>query len=258
MVDGVMKRDPIEERIHALIESDLEKVADLQTRGILYRDRADGRYWEMTLPHSEMHGGGPARLAVISQADAEREYSPARLAAADVRPAPDYTLRFEITPDAILDLLRLRLSPIYPLINLAVGMMLVAALSMVGIGVAIESVRGIWVLAILIALMAGLLLAMQRNRSLLRWQVGRSRQGVFGAAELTSTADGLRMTTPAAVVGVSWSQLTGVRADGRTVAFERQRRLSAWVPYAAFASKEERDDFIQYARDEIASASSVR
>ena len=32
----------------------------------LLRDPADGRYWELAYPHSQMHGGGPARLTAIS------------------------------------------------------------------------------------------------------------------------------------------------------------------------------------------------
>ena len=32
----------------------------------LYRDPADGRYWEHTYPQSELHGGGPPRLACVA------------------------------------------------------------------------------------------------------------------------------------------------------------------------------------------------
>jgi hypothetical protein len=57
--------DPVELRINQLIAHRLEKLAVSSESGgweILYRDPDDGRYWELTYPHSEMHGGGPKRL----------------------------------------------------------------------------------------------------------------------------------------------------------------------------------------------------
>jgi len=42
----------------------------------LYRDRADGRLWERTYPQSELQGGGPPRLSVISKDEAVRKYGP--------------------------------------------------------------------------------------------------------------------------------------------------------------------------------------
>ena len=32
----------------------------------LYRHRTTGRLWELSYPHSEMHGGGPRRLRELS------------------------------------------------------------------------------------------------------------------------------------------------------------------------------------------------
>jgi hypothetical protein len=40
----------------------------------LYRDPADGRYWEHTYPQSELHGGGPPRLAAVSIEYATSKY----------------------------------------------------------------------------------------------------------------------------------------------------------------------------------------
>jgi hypothetical protein len=40
----------------------------------LYRDPATGDLWEVTYPHSEMHGGGLRRLQAISLADARAKY----------------------------------------------------------------------------------------------------------------------------------------------------------------------------------------
>ena len=62
-------------RIHWLVEHVLERIAVLHDDWlVLYRDAADGWYWELSYPHSEEHGGGVPRLCVISQEDARRKY----------------------------------------------------------------------------------------------------------------------------------------------------------------------------------------
>jgi hypothetical protein len=73
--DGITKRDAVETRIYALVEQYLEHVADSSNGwGSLYRDPLDGRLWELSYPHSEMHGGGPARLTVIDAGQAKQRY----------------------------------------------------------------------------------------------------------------------------------------------------------------------------------------
>lgn len=42
---------------------------------ILYQDPADQRYWELTKPKGEYHGGGPSRLSYISDQDAILKYN---------------------------------------------------------------------------------------------------------------------------------------------------------------------------------------
>lgn len=42
---------------------------------ILYLDPLDSRYWELSYPHSERHGGGPPLLKCLSSADARKLYS---------------------------------------------------------------------------------------------------------------------------------------------------------------------------------------
>lgn len=62
-------------RIQQLVSHRLERIG--ATDGgwsVLYRDPADGRYWELTYPQSEMHGGGPARLTELSQQEAQQRY----------------------------------------------------------------------------------------------------------------------------------------------------------------------------------------
>jgi hypothetical protein len=69
--------DPVESRIKDLIQHSFEKVAVSPDSGgweTLYRDPSDGRFWELTYPQSEMHGGGPMRLTNISVADAVSKY----------------------------------------------------------------------------------------------------------------------------------------------------------------------------------------
>jgi hypothetical protein len=61
--------DSVEARINLLIGNDLKKIAVNPESGgweILYRDLHDGRYWELTYQHSEMHGGGPKRLTNLA------------------------------------------------------------------------------------------------------------------------------------------------------------------------------------------------
>jgi len=70
-------------KIMYLVKNVLRKVAESPRSGsweVLYQDPTDGRYWELTYPHGDAHGGGPPRLAVISPTDARKKYmlSPAK------------------------------------------------------------------------------------------------------------------------------------------------------------------------------------
>ena len=62
-------------RIHYVIKNVLEPVG-VSPNGweALFRDPRDGRLWERTYPQSEMHGGGPPRLIVVSAETAEAKY----------------------------------------------------------------------------------------------------------------------------------------------------------------------------------------
>lgn len=73
VIDGKVTGNDICDRIDFLISRFLKQVtrAGWET---LYRDPTDGRYWELTYPEGEMHGGGPARLSWISEEDAEAKY----------------------------------------------------------------------------------------------------------------------------------------------------------------------------------------
>ena len=52
----------------------IEITTDTSGWDVLYRDPADGRYWELTYPQSHMHGGGPPRLTHLSFEQAKTKY----------------------------------------------------------------------------------------------------------------------------------------------------------------------------------------
>ena len=71
--------DTTEQRIEWLTQK-LERIAsDSSGWETLYRDPRDGRLWELTYPQSEMHGGGPRRLHVVSRDEAAGKYSHAAI-----------------------------------------------------------------------------------------------------------------------------------------------------------------------------------
>ena len=73
--DGKGVSDVACERIETLVKSELTLVAkDKGGWETLFVDTNDGRYWERTFPHSEMHGGGPPLLRVIDFKDAALKY----------------------------------------------------------------------------------------------------------------------------------------------------------------------------------------
>lgn len=73
--NGRMVADAVCSRIDELIATHLEEVAtDASGWEKLYRDPDDGRYWERTYPHGEMHGGGPPALVLLSIDEAIAKY----------------------------------------------------------------------------------------------------------------------------------------------------------------------------------------
>ena len=62
-IDGKAEADSIANRIEYLIKNVLVKVSSTDDGWtILYQDHKDGRYWELTYPNSDWHGGGPPML----------------------------------------------------------------------------------------------------------------------------------------------------------------------------------------------------
>ena len=73
--DGNVNPDTVCKRIETLIENNLVKIgADKTGWDHLYRDPEDNRLWELTYPQSDLHGGGPPSLSVISASEAEAKY----------------------------------------------------------------------------------------------------------------------------------------------------------------------------------------
>ena len=79
-VGGAVQADEVALRIQRLLDNYLKFVASRDGGWTkLYRDPADGRYWELTYPMSEIHGGGPPRLESISSAVVRSKYGNAEV-----------------------------------------------------------------------------------------------------------------------------------------------------------------------------------
>jgi hypothetical protein len=75
MKDGRMVEDAACQRIRELVATELQQVAVSEDGWEkLYRDQRDGRLWEWFYPQSELHGGGPPALRVVSPETAEQKY----------------------------------------------------------------------------------------------------------------------------------------------------------------------------------------
>ena len=62
-------------RIEWLIKNHLKKISENKSGWeILYQDQNDKRYWVLTYPNSDWHGGGPSTLKTLSQADAQTKF----------------------------------------------------------------------------------------------------------------------------------------------------------------------------------------
>ncbi len=75
VVNGKVVGDETCERIEGLMAKYLKKVAvDKSGWETLYQDAQDRRYWELTYPQGEMHGGGPPRLTHLSHEQVREKY----------------------------------------------------------------------------------------------------------------------------------------------------------------------------------------
>lgn len=75
-VNGKIIEDDQCEKIKTLIKNYLIRLAnDYSGWDILYYDPFDKRLWELIYPHSELAGGGPPLLQVLSIEQARDKYS---------------------------------------------------------------------------------------------------------------------------------------------------------------------------------------
>jgi hypothetical protein len=72
---GTVTADDTCRRIELLTTIHLKNIKTDNTGwNTLYQDPKDGRYWELTYPQSEIHGGGPPRLRGLSKEEAKSRY----------------------------------------------------------------------------------------------------------------------------------------------------------------------------------------
>lgn len=72
---GEYVADAVCQRIGQLISSHLRRVcADPSGWHTLYQDPLDMRYWVLSYPQSEMHGGGPPALVTVSSDEAAKQF----------------------------------------------------------------------------------------------------------------------------------------------------------------------------------------
>lgn len=74
-IESSIKADDVSKRIEILISSYLiEMCTDESGWNKLYQDPDDKRFWELTYPDSEMHGGGAPLLKNLSMQEAKEKY----------------------------------------------------------------------------------------------------------------------------------------------------------------------------------------
>jgi len=73
--DSTPMGDEVCKRIEWLTKEYLVKIT-LHDSGwnLLFQDPNDKRYWELTYPQSELHGGGPPMLKVLSEDKVQQKY----------------------------------------------------------------------------------------------------------------------------------------------------------------------------------------
>jgi hypothetical protein len=75
--EGRVVADATCQRIQTLVERVLERLVDHpndQGWTTLFRDQRDGRFWELTYPESQLQGGGPPALHMLSPTEVESRY----------------------------------------------------------------------------------------------------------------------------------------------------------------------------------------
>lgn len=75
IVNGNVVSDEVCQRIENLIDNYLKKVSTEKTGWeILYQDKNDNRYWLLTFPKSDWHGGGPPTLKMLTEVEVSEKF----------------------------------------------------------------------------------------------------------------------------------------------------------------------------------------
>jgi immunity protein 27 of polymorphic toxin system len=75
LAQGKLEADESCHRIIKLIREHLQEIgSDASGWERLYRDPDDGRFWELTYPEGELHGGGPPLLLYLTEEEAKIKY----------------------------------------------------------------------------------------------------------------------------------------------------------------------------------------
>jgi hypothetical protein len=74
-LQGKIVGDEASQRIYDLVNTHLIKLGHDQSGwDTVYQDPTDGRFWELIYPDSELQGGGPPSLVLISRDAATLKY----------------------------------------------------------------------------------------------------------------------------------------------------------------------------------------
>lgn len=75
LIDGKMVPDEVCTRIEALTSEYLKKIGtDPSGWDMLYQDPWDKRFWELVYLESEIQGGGPPTLRIITNEEVRKKY----------------------------------------------------------------------------------------------------------------------------------------------------------------------------------------
>lgn len=160
-----------------------------------------------------------------------------------------YTVRYEITPAAMTEAVRLNQATF-----LARYRIVMVALAIAGVVIAftVNSPLGLT-----IAILGVLLLAMTWMGFLDRWLYGNRGEGVVGGTcEFLIDDRGIHYQNPVGSGTLAWSALSSVRANDKTVVFGRDRVMVAYMPTTAFTSSVERDAVLAFSRKSLSASTS--
>jgi hypothetical protein len=125
----------------------------------------------------------------------------------------------------------------------------VAAVLLVGLAGAAFVDPAAGVFAVVIGL---LFVVAEVPRAYMRWSARRIMRSVTdGISHVVIDRDGIHFEDPHLSGEISWSKLTEVRENNRTIVFMRDRVLAGYIPVSAFASPDQLAEIVAFARERI-------